>query len=278
MDGRLHIEGVDLSVLAGELDGRPAFVLSRAAVHAALARQPGTCTIPVGSVGPPALLALLAEAGCWARAVSSHELSIALAAGFRPAHVIAGADLLDDGFIKDALTAGVGMLLRPDRETALNVARIAGALDLRQPAAEGAPPDVPADTFNTCGGLLAPLLRGPPEMVLDAPWQRVGRALPRLLALREPPRESLPAAALASAPRARRKAAQARRPVRLAGLGATVSVPARLTGLVERGDWVAVVAPDAAAVHVPHPAWPMPRTVLVREDAWSVLEERPLPS
>jgi hypothetical protein len=273
----LHVEGVDLAVLAEELQGSPAWVVSHAALRVALSNQIGTCAVAVGRVGPPAVLSLLAEAGCWARAESSHELALALAAGFRPAHVIAGAPVLDDGFIKDALTAGVGMLLRPDREAALNVARIAGALELRQPPAEGAPPDVPADAFKACGGLLAPLLGGPPDLVLDAVWERSGRGQAKVLALREPPLAALPADALAAAPRARRRAMRASQAVRLRGLGAQVGVPARLSGLVERGDWVAVPAADAVAVHVPHPAWPLPRSILVREDAWRVLDPRPLP-
>jgi hypothetical protein len=269
-DGRLHCEGVDLSVLAEDLAGRPAWVLGHAALEAALARQPGTCSVAVGSIGPPAVLALLAAAGCWARTASSHELLLASSAGFPPGHVVACAPVPDDGFIKDALSVGVGLLLRPDREVALNVARIAGALDLRQPPAEGAPPEVAPDAFARCGGLLAPVLAGPPELVLDAVWERAGRAQPRV--------HALPDDAVAVAPHRRRRASHGSRPVRLRGLGQDAGVSARMTGLVERGDWVVVSAPDAVAVHAPHPAWPMPVAVLVREESWRVLEPRPLPA
>ncbi|MHC5209836.1 MAG: hypothetical protein ACYTG2_03865 [Planctomycetota bacterium] len=274
VDGRLHVEDVDLCALAAELEGRAAWVLSHAALREVLARQIGTCTVAVGQIGPPAVLLMFAEAGCWARAASSHELSLAMAAGFTPAHIVAGAPVLDDGFIKDALTAGVGLLLRPDRDVALNVARIAGALELRQPAAEGGPPEVPADAFTNCGGLLAPLLSAPPDLALDAPWERCGRAQPRVLALREPPYDELPSASAAAG---RRRAANTGQKVRLRGLGAKTGVPARLVGHVERGDWVLVPAPDAVSVRLPHPAWPAPPTVLVREQAWRLLDPRPLP-
>ena len=253
-DGGLRCEAAPLTEIAAGLEGGAAWVLSRAALVAAL---DDPRTLPVSAVGPPAVLALAAEAGWWAGVTSPHELELATAAGFPAERLVAGGAVVDDGFLKDALVAGVAVLTSRDEEEARNVARIAEHLALPVPAAEGAPPAADASLFDRCGGLLAPVLRGPPALVLDG-----------VLA----PATGLEAWTLASP--------HDPAPARVEGLGVSpVDGPGELTlhGAPRRGDHVLVPHPAAARLRPHDPAWPEAVTVLVNERLWRFLEPRPWP-
>jgi hypothetical protein len=265
-DGRLLLEDVDLREPTLGLDGRPAWVIGGTRFLDVLGRARGASgggpvSIEVGSVGPPAVLALAADAGCWARVASPHELRLAQQAGFTPACIVVDAPQLDDGLILDALTAGVALRTHRGRDEVHRVDRIAGGLRLPRPADARAPPLLPASAFAHCGGLLARVISAAPSLVLDAVW--------------EPPR------AAAGASRVVLAVEDADRPgvrATLQGLSSLRAQPASLHGRAEHGDWVLVLAEDALSVHPPHPARPMPRTVLVREGLWRELEPRPLPA
>ncbi|MHC4845859.1 MAG: hypothetical protein ACYTCU_06830, partial [Planctomycetota bacterium] len=120
-DGRLCLEDSDLSDLAASLEGHAAWLLGHAAVAAAI-EAAGVCTVPLAGIGPPAVLAMLARAGDWARVRSSHELDLARAAGFTRECIVAGGRVLEDGFLKDALSEQVAVL-ECDDATAANAAR-----------------------------------------------------------------------------------------------------------------------------------------------------------
>jgi hypothetical protein len=265
-EGRLFLDGVDLTDVAAGLEGRPAWLIGGAAVLATLKRT--RVTIAVGAVGPPAVLALLAKAGCWAAVASGHELRLAQQAGFPAPCIAVDAPVLDDGLIMEALSARVAVLRRRGRDEAARIARIGRALALPRPKAKGGPASLSARAFARCGGLLARLLSGPPDLVLDAVWE--------------------PAASLTSAARTTARfaplvvslslaSASAGRPARLRGLTSTRARPARLLGAPAVGDWVVVLAEDALAVRPPHPAWPLPRSVLVSGGLWRDLDPRPMP-
>jgi len=275
--GRLRLDGVDLAEIAEGLDGRPAWVISASAVSSALVRaakgaagRRRAVTVGVGSIGPPAVLALAAQAGAWASVASGHELSLARQAGFPPRRLVVQAPALDDGFILEALSARVAVLVRRGRKQAEEVRRIAIRLGLPQPRPDGAPPRVGARAFARCGGLLARLLDGPPRLVLDALWEPTsGPSLVVPLPAPLAPADATPSAAARPAP--------SRRRVTLAGLAAARGGPAWLLGAAARGDWVAIPAASALAVRPPHPAWTLPGEVLVTEGRWRLLESRPMP-
>jgi len=302
-DGRLCLEGVDLTGLAASLDGRAAWLISHAAVEAAVAAastataaneaneangaskaiaakasqaasageptsgvppagapSPGACCIEVGAVGPLAVLGQLAAAGWWAGVRSSHELTLALEAGFPPERLLACGGVRDDGFVKDALAAGVAVMKHADVEERVNAARIAALLDHELPPQHGEPPDAPAGLLDCCGGMLAPVLRPSPALTVDA-------VCPRLSG----PRQVLALHAATTA------AEQASLPGTLTGLGACDQPQAALVpSRVLRGDWV-VLPGAAAAVRPVDPAHPAACTVLVRGESWRLLAGRPLP-
>jgi hypothetical protein len=276
-EGRLLLDGVDLADIAAGLEGRPAWVISAAAVLAAggAAASGGSkptgagrsrpVTVDVAAIGPPAVLALLAQAGCWARAASRHELLLATQAGFPPERLVAEAPLLDDGFVIEALSAGVAVLARRGREAAAAVERIARALGLPTPPARGAPPTLSASAFRRSGGLLSRLLSSQPALALDAACELAGSPLV----------VAMPGASSASeAKRAGREPSRTASLLELTGRPARRS---RLLGRPQRGDWVLVLQPGALAARAPHPAWPEPRTVLVSGGLWRLLDARPLP-
>jgi hypothetical protein len=259
--GRLLLDGVDLGSLAEGLQGRPAWVISGRAVLAAYARARGrrrALVVEVGGVGPPPVLTLLSQAGAWAGVVSGHELALALKAGFPAQRLLVRAPVLDDGLILEALSARVAMLARAGADESLRVTRIARSLKLPVPKASGAPPLLPAPAFARCGGLLARLLAGPPALVLDALWEAPAGTAVQVL--------TLAATSFGSGRRAT-----------LAALASTRRAPAQLFGEPARGDWVLVPDPAALAVRPPHPAWPLPRTVLVHGGLWRELDARPMP-
>jgi len=258
-DGRLLIESVALADLAAALEGRAAWVLGHRAVDGALRRAAraagGAVTVAVGALGPRELLALAAQAGCWARATSSHELLLACAAGFAPGRTVVGAPVLEDGVVRDALAAGVAAIEARGDE-ARNVERIARALGHAPPPAGGAPPNLPEGALRRAGGLLAPLLSGAPGLAVDAVWAPRGRGRVTVAALAGP--------------------AETLAVTGMRGLSGPPA-PARLLGAATRGDWVVLPDTRAAQVHLPDPAHPLPAVVMVRGGAWRTLDRRPWP-
>jgi len=258
-DGRVRLEDVELAALADELAGRAAFVVSHRALSGALRRAQlaagGPVVVDVAALGPQELLAVAAHEGCWARARSSHELQLARAAGILSARLVVAAPVLDDGLVRDALLAGVAVL-EATGDAALNVRRIAMALGHDVPAVAGAPPALSAGALRRVGGLLAPLLSGPPDLAIDAtwtPWGR-GRVVAAALQAGEVPGEAT-----------------------LRGLPGRAALAQQL-GDLSRGDWALVPDPRAAAPQLPDLAHPMAAVVLVRGGAFRLLEPRPLPA
>ncbi|HKE18506.1 MAG TPA: hypothetical protein VKB80_26695 [Kofleriaceae bacterium] len=266
-DGHLFLEDLALTDLVEGLDGCEAWVISHAAVAAwltkALRGRPGT--VDVADIGPREVLGQCAAAGCWARASSSHELALAQQAGFAPRRIVAGGDVVEDGFLRDALAAEVAVIERKGRAGEANLRRIAAALGHALPPPRGAPRTLPAPPPR-CGGLLAPLLAGPPSLALDAAWDAA--PAPDGRPVRRAPLDVLPLVL----PARRRVAAATVR-----GLNPRKPHRARLHGPAERGEWVVLPLAEAAAVHRPDPAHPLPRVVMVRGAAWRPLEPRALP-
>ncbi len=268
-DGRLFLEDVPLEELVVGLHHREAWLISHAAVTAALQGalrgRPGV--VSVADVGPRIVLAQCAAAGCWARITSSHELELAHEAGFPPARIVGGGEVAEDGFLRDALTAGVAVLERRGRVAEENLERIAAALGHAVPPRTGAPPDLPVPLLPHCGGLLAPVLAGPPSVAVDAAWElpETGDGRPS----RVPVLDVIPIALPA-----RRSSSEAT----VRGLSPGRPHRARLHGPLVRGQWVVVVAPGASAVHRPDPSYPLPTLVMVRGAAWRPLNPRRLPA
>ena len=277
-DGRLFLDEVDLVDLAGALDGRAAWLISHAAVEAAIvaavansagtraseSAPPDTRRIAIADVGPLAVLGQLAAAEWWAAVRSSHELTLALEAGFPPERLLACGGVRDDGFVKDALAADVAVMQHADDEERANAARIAALLDHELPPEQGAPPAAPAGLLAYCGGLLAPVLRPPPALAIDA-------VCPRLEARQQ-------VLALHAAPPGTAGAMFATVTGTLAGLDVGDEPQAALVPPhVQRGDWVALPIAAAAAVRPIDPAHPAACTVLVRGPSWRLLPARPQP-
>ncbi len=305
-DGRLHLEDVDLTDLSGALDGRAAWLVSHAAVEMAIAGVAGSSAsagvpapsaersalraapesmpysarcIAVAAVGPLAVLGQIAASGWWAAVRSSHELTLALEAGFPPERLLAGGGVRDDGFVKDALAAGVAVMRHADDEQRANAARIAALLGHELPPEHGAPPAAPAGLLTQCGGLLAPVLRAPPALAIDAVCPRLAASQPVLALHTAPPAaaDSLLAPGAGGLPAPGVGALIAAVAGTLAGLDAGDAPQAALVPPhVQRGEWV--VLPGAAADVLPvDPAHPAARTVLVRGASWRLLPARPLP-
>ncbi len=258
-DGRLWLEDLPLDELAAALDGRAAWLVSHAALVRALARARraagGALTVPVSLLGPREVLALCAQSGDWALAASRHELELARAAGFPAERLAVGAAVVEDGLIVDALTGQVGVLAAE----AGNVGRIAAGLGLPAPPASGTPPLLAPGALRRVGGLLAPLLSGPPSLALDAAWVPAGRARLTLLPL-NPAGEAPTGDAT------------------LRGLPDAAPAPARLLGPVARGQWVVLPDPRAVGVQRPDPAHPLPPVIMVRGSTWRPLDPRPWPA
>jgi len=264
----LWLEGARLGELSASLEGRAVWLLSHAALSAvaagAAAGAAGPRTVAVADVGPPAVLALLAAAGWWARAGSPHELLLARQAGFAPERLVAGAAVADDGFIKEALVQRVAVLevgSTPEHagRDELNVQRVAEALGLPRPPASGAPDAAGPEAFAHCGGLLAPVLRGAPALALDASWPDTCRAR-HAWTLRHP----LPASEAT-----------------LEGLSGPLAAPPRrltLHGVPHRGDGLLLPCREAARLQAFDPSWPELPVVLVRDERWRLLEPRPRPA
>jgi len=256
--GRICLEDSDLADVAAFLEGRAAWLVGHDAVSSAL-EAAGECTIPLARVGPPAVLAMLARAGVWVRVRSSHELDLARAAGFTRERIAAGGRVLEDGFLKDALTERVAVL-ECEAGTAANAARIGEVLGLALPPSTGAPRDLPAGAFARCGGLLAPLLSDPPALVMDAVWDTPIDERAEILPVVGPGGYGAPV------------------DVTLEGLEGTGARPARLHGAASRGDWVLVPSTASLAVRGADAAHAPPRTVMVRGASWRVLEPRRFPT
>ncbi|RKY15544.1 MAG: hypothetical protein DRQ55_19390 [Planctomycetota bacterium] len=262
--GALWCEQVELAELARAREGRAAWVLSHAAITAALSSTDGPRAVALGAVGPPEVLAMLAAAGHWAACVSSHELGLALAAGVEPGRVLASGRVRDDGFLKDALLAGVAVVQTSGDDDAANVRRLADALGVPCPSPQGAPPAAEPELLSAVGGLLAPLLAPPPDVALDValdaprPWGSTGAGRVRVLCLQGEGQQDGTLAALSSwrepAPR-----------------------PARIEGQAARGGWALVPAARAIEAHAPNPAHPEPAWVMLRGELWRELSPRPLP-
>ncbi len=288
--GRLHVDGLDLTDLADGLEGRAVWLLSHRAITDAIAACDGPRTVDVARVGPPPVLGLFAAAGWWARCRSPLELEVARLAGFAPERLVVSGRVKDDGFVKDALTLGVGVLEPSDADETTNIERLAGFLDLEVPAATGAPEGVAACALDGCGGLVAPVLRAPPAVALDAPWcaawtaaaaTRVGAATDAgaRAATSEgacPADDHSGPDALAVWPLAPGAAADGT----LEGLASAVAAPprpARVHGAPPRGSWAFVPSLLAFGRPFDDPAWPVPETVLVRDGTWRFLEPRATP-
>jgi hypothetical protein len=254
-DGALFCEDVALAELAEAREGRPAWVLSQRALEQALDGDPVTAA--VGAVGPPEVLALVARHDHWAAVCSSHELTLATAAGFGPERMVATGRVRDDGFLKDALLAGVASVSVAEADDGANLARLAEALGVELPPATGAPTLADERWLGATGGLFAAVLAPPPELQLDVTIRpRVGEE--SVLCLDDGPEVA----------------------GTLSGLSSHGSDEVQLVaiqGTVARGGWVVLPRSDAAAVHVGDGAHPEPTTVLVRDGLWRELTPRPVP-
>ena len=113
-NGQLMVEGVALSELARQ-HGTPLFVYSKAAILAALAayqrglagREALICYAMKANPSP-AILKLLADAGCGFDIVSAGELERALAAGATPSKIVFSGVGKTRAEMRRALEAGVG--------------------------------------------------------------------------------------------------------------------------------------------------------------------------
>lgn len=258
-DGWLRVEELPLAELVVALEGRPAWVLSDRALERALTLAGEAQTLEVGAVGPPEILARVAARGFWACARSSHELGLALAAGFDPQRLVAAGPVRDDGFLKDALSAGVAVVPVDGPGDAENVARMARLLALDPPAREGAPPAAPPDLLSQVGGLLAAVLVAPPQLALDVALPTGAAPGASLYALLPGPVQE----------------------VGLCGLsrwGGEAPLPARLHGVAARGDWLFLPRADAALPRAADPVHAMPVSVMVRGGLWTELAPRPWPA
>ena len=285
-DGEWHLEQVPLSALAADLAGLPgAWVLSREAVDRALAAVDGPRAVSPQRLSPPALLSLAAAAGHWAAVRSAHELRGVLEAGFPPERIVVRGRVKEDGLLRDALAARVAVVQGDAHERAV-LERIAGALGHALPSATGAPRDMPAEAFGRCGGLLARVLRGAPDVALDAVLDggrpaAAGGARPGALDL-DPdllwsahaggdPGPTLLLALAGPHADGRTDAGT------LTGLGGVDESPprhARLMGPLRRGDWALWPDPRATAWRAEfgvHPALP---SMLVQGAAWRPLDLR----
>ena len=258
-DGRVWLERLAMDELVPALGGRAVQLIGHGALSRALVRARraagGALSVPVAAIAPREGLALCAEAGDWALATSRHELALALAAGFPRARVAVAGAVLEDGVLVDALTGGIGSV----QADPANVARIAAGLGLPVPSPATLPPRLPEATLRRVGGLLAPLLAGPPGLVLDAAWRPAGRGRHTVLGM-QAPGEAPPVEAT------------------LRGLPEAEPARARLLGAAGRGDWVAVPDPRAARIQPPDPAHPLPALVMVRGGSWRLLDPRPWPA
>ncbi|GJM21688.1 MAG: hypothetical protein DHS20C15_16030 [Planctomycetota bacterium] len=277
-DGRLFLEGVALDELVPQLEGQPVRLVSRAAVDAALHGEP-RC-LGLDALEDPDLLEIVAAAGWWLRVRSRHELSLGLSLGFAPERVVAAGPVVDDGFLKEVLVAGVGALELNARELA-NTERIARLLQVSVPTNDGSvPPTAPPEVFGGCAAFLTAVLAEPPELHLDMAWPLGLEAFvidpsssgdesdaphPLLIAAVRPPMQIDSPHQVS---------------VRFLSRGAHDPLPraAHLHGSVRRGDWV--VLPSAAAALR---AWIDPvhepvQGLLVSESSWRYLPPRSVPT
>ncbi len=259
-DGFLYLEDIDLQELTSHLEGHAVRLISALAVGRVLGQVPGANTISIEHGDPPAILAMMANSGCWARVLSSHELRVATLAGFPPERIVAGGRVKDDAYIRDALSEGVALMEHPDPEERENTARIARALGLTMPVGGEAPPDLPERALANCGGLLAPVLRGPPEIAIDSVWPAFQDAAVYPLRPKDMKASYLEGLSMPNVP------------------GVELPVPAWLYGSIQRGDWVVVLPPEGGGNvdryidrQKTHP--PVPR-ILVSGGHWRLLDER----
>ena len=103
-DGRLVLDELPLDELVAHAEGRPLWLIGRAALERCWAGAPAL--VPVAAFGSLELLEGAAAAGHWARAAGEHDLRAAAAAGFPSGRTALVGDVLDDGALKEALLAG----------------------------------------------------------------------------------------------------------------------------------------------------------------------------
>jgi hypothetical protein len=267
-EGRLIVDDVDLAELADQLEGHAVWLLSHGAIARCIAACDGPRTVSVGRVGPPVVLGMFAAAGWWARCHTPRELQAARAAGFPAGRLVATGRVKDDGFLKDALSVPVGVLEIVDDVDAANVARLAAFLECALPPSRGQPAHVAACELHGCGGLLAPVLRGSPQVALDAPWcewagdTRHGNDPEAHGRVHVWPLEPGPTTFGT-----------------FEGLTSVAAAPptaAHMHGGVDafaRGAWALVLADLAFGRPFEDPAWPTPETVMTRDGVWRFLEE-----
>ncbi len=269
-DGRLSVDGVDLGEMTLGLEGHAVWLLSHGALSERIEACDGPRTVSVGRVAPATVLSMLASAGWWARCHSSLELERAHAAGFPDSRLVASGRVKDDGFLKDALSQPVAVLEPYDADDARNIARMASFLERELPDASGAAQSLASCELMGCGGLLSPVLRGPPELALDAP-----------LAWPLPPEgegEVAEAPALWPVAVSDGAVTAGSHPLRctVEGLSSTaVHAPqaARLVAPCTRGEWVFLPSVLALGRGFEDPAWPTLETVMTRDEIWRFLEE-----
>jgi diaminopimelate decarboxylase len=134
VDGTLHAEGVPLARIA-EAVGTPAFVYSAASVRerylaldAVLAPVPHRIHYTLKANSNRAVLQLLRALGSGADVVSGGELHRARLAGFGAPDIIFGGVGKTDDELREALTAGVGLINAESEAEVRAIGRIADAL------------------------------------------------------------------------------------------------------------------------------------------------------
>jgi diaminopimelate decarboxylase len=128
-DGTLRLGGVDLAWLVEEV-GTPAYVYDlegiaaeARALHDGFDGSPHLVAYAVKANSAGAVVRTLASEGCGADVVSGGELSVALACGVAPQHIVYSGVAKQDGELDRAIACGVGAV---QIESVEEIARAAG--------------------------------------------------------------------------------------------------------------------------------------------------------
>ena len=180
--GRLTIGGVALADVAAEF-GTPAFVVdeqglrdtAREYLEAFTSRHARTDVHFASKALPCApVTRLLAEEGLGCDVASAGELTIALAAGFDPEHVLLHGNAKSDLDIRMALEAGVGLIVIDNADDVDRLERLAAAT---QPVLLRVNPAVPGETH-------AAMDTGRPEAKFGVSLEEAPRLIERIAAAR----------------------------------------------------------------------------------------------